>query len=181
MNQPHNLFFIGPTGAGKTTVGKRVAAQLGLQFLDVDQEIERRTGADIPLIFDIEGEAGFRRRETHMLDTLTRRTGIVLATGAGAVLAEENQQMLRSRGFVIYLATPVLRQIERLERDKRRPLLQTPDREQILGAMAEKRNPIYESLADLVVHSEAVSVRVMAQRVINALHADSGRRASSHD
>ena len=169
MAERTNLLFIGPTGAGKTTVGKRVASQLGLEFLDVDQEIERQTGADISLIFDIEGEAGFRKRETAMIDQLTRRNGIVLATGAGAVLADENRRLLSSRGFVIYLATPVQRQIQRLQRDKRRPLLQAANREEVLSEMAATRNPLYESLADLVVYSEAVSVRAMAQRVLNKL------------
>jgi shikimate kinase len=169
MGNQTNLFFIGPTGAGKTTIGKRVARRFGLDFLDLDHEIERRTGADIALIFDIEGETGFRKRETAMLEELSARDGLLLATGGGAVVSEYNQKLLRSRGYVVYLKTPVERQIERLYRDKRRPLLRSPNRSEILDRMAESRNPIYESLADLVIPSERVSVTVMAGRVIRLL------------
>lgn len=163
------IFLIGPTGAGKTTIGKRIAAHYGLAFHDLDQAIEKRTGADAGLIFDIEGEAGFRKRESKLLRDLSERTGIVLATGAGAVLAEENQRLLRARGFVIYLQTRVEQQIRRLSRDKRRPLLQKPNRREILQEMARVRNPIYESIADLVVPSENLSVPVMARRVIQRI------------
>ncbi|MDX1569047.1 MAG: shikimate kinase AroK [Xanthomonadales bacterium] len=163
------IFFIGPTGAGKTTIGKRVAAHYGLEFRDLDQEIERRTGADVGLIFDIEGEGGFRKRETNLLQELSERSGVVLATGAGAVLAEENQRILRAHGFVVYLQTEVDQQIRRLSRDKRRPLIQKPNRREILGDMARIRNPIYESLADLIIPSENLSVHVMARRVINRI------------
>ncbi|MEM9529575.1 MAG: shikimate kinase [Pseudomonadota bacterium] len=164
-----NLIFIGPTGAGKTTVGRRVAQQLGLDFLDLDQEIERCTGADIPLIFDIEGESGFRQRETRALRDACARKGIALATGGGAVVAEENQREMRRCGFVVYLSTPVERQLSRLCRDKRRPLLSKPNREEILEHMARERNPIYESLADLIVPSEPVSVARMTQRVLASI------------
>ena len=166
-----NLFFIGPTGAGKTTIGRRVAQHFGLDFFDLDHEIESRTGADVALIFDIEGEEGFRRRESDLLDELSARDGILLATGGGAVLAERNQQLLRSRGYVVYLETPVQRQIERLSRDKRRPLLQASNRNEILERMRRERSPIYEALADLVVHSESVAVSTMASRVIKKLKA----------
>lgn len=174
--QHASIFFIGPTGAGKTTIGRRVAQHFGLPFFDLDHEIEARTGAEVSLIFDIEGEAGFRRRETGLLDELTSRPSIVLATGGGAVLAEENQLMLRGRGFVVYLRTPVERQLQRLSRDKRRPLLQRPDRKEILQSMARDRNRIYESIADLIVDSEATSVAVMARKaarqIERGLHAD---------
>ena len=169
--QTERIFFVGPTGAGKTTVGKRVARHFGYGFRDLDHEIERRTGADVGLIFDIEGEAGFRRRESELLDELSTERRIVLATGAGAVLAEANQRLLRARGFVVYLKTTVDRQLQRLSRDKRRPLLQRPDRRQILEAMAATRNPIYESIADLVVQSEAASVMLMSRKVIRQLEA----------
>jgi shikimate kinase len=172
MNRHGNLFFIGPTGAGKTTIGKRVARHFGLEFLDLDHEIERHTGADIALIFDIEGEAGFRHRESAMLDELTTRTGILLATGGGAVLDEDNRRLLSSRGFVVYLRTPVDRQIERLSRDKRRPLLMAENRDEILQKMAQHRNPIYEQLADIIVPSESVSVATMSRRVIARLEQD---------
>lgn len=163
------IFFIGPTGAGKTTVGKRVATHFGFAFHDLDGEIEQRTGADVGLIFDIEGEAGFRRRESGLLAGLSEQPQIVLATGAGAVLSEDNRKLLRARGLVVYLQTSVDRQLRRLSRDKRRPLLQRPNRRQILEAMAGERNPIYESIADLIIASESASVGVMAGKVIRRI------------
>ncbi len=154
-------------------MGRQVAAHFGLSFMDLDQEIERHTGADIPLIFDLEGEPGFRRRETGMLKQLCGQPGILLATGGGAVVSEENQQVMRGCGFVVYLATPIERQIQRLARDKRRPLLSAPNRDQVLAKMATERNPIYESLADLTVLSEAVSVSQMTRRVLDQIeHSD---------
>lgn len=144
--------------------------------MDLDQEIEKHTGADIGLIFDIEGEPGFRLRESAMLDTLTQRCGIVLATGGGAVVDPRNQTMLSANGFVVYLETTIDQQIARLYRDKRRPLLQSPDRDRILADMARLRNPIYQSIADLAVRSERASVISMARKVIHALEeSDYGR------
>ncbi len=179
------IFFVGPTGAGKTTIGRRVAARFGLDFLDLDQEIERRTGVDVSLIFDIEGEAGFLRREAALLDELTQRPRTVLATGAGAILDRASRQRLTARGLVIYLKTPVERQLRRLARDKRRPLLQKPDRREILEAMAEARNPLYEEIADQVIASEPVSVARMASKVISVLDGACGndhtRKANEHD
>ena len=166
MHRLGNLFFIGPTGAGKTTVGKRAANYFGLQFHDLDQAIENHTGADVALIFDIEGEKGFRKRESAMLDELTSQRGIVLATGGGALLDPENCQRLQSRGMVIYLQTSIKRQIERLSRDQRRPLLRSANRNEILEKMAHQRNPIYDSVCDLVIPSDSVSVAVMARKVI---------------
>ncbi len=169
MSSIGNIFLIGPTGAGKTTIGRRVARRFDLSFLDLDDEIERRTGADIALIFDIEGETGFRQRESALLDELTQRHEVLLATGGGAVLADINRQHLTQRGLVVYLETPVDRQIDRLHRDKRRPLLQKPNRNEILEKMATVRNPIYEQAADLTIHSEPVSVARMARRVVRRI------------
>lgn len=166
MHRLANLFFIGPTGAGKTTIGKRTARYFGLQFHDLDQTIENHTGADIALIFDIEGETGFRKRESAMLDQLTNKRGIVLATGGGAVLDPENCRCLQARGLVIYLQTSIERQIERLGRDQRRPLLRSANRNEILEKMANQRNPIYERVSDLIIKSDSVSVAVMARKVI---------------
>ena len=177
MSSHRNLFFVGPTGAGKTTIGKRVASHFGMTFLDLDHEIEERTGVDVSLIFDIEGEQGFRRRETAALKDLASRDDVVVATGGGCVLAPENRAVLRSHGFVIYLQTTVDRQLERLYRDKQRPLLQAPNRREILEKMADLRNPIYQSVADLTVVSEPVSVAQMARQVIRQLkESDYARR-----
>lgn len=166
MHRLGNLFFIGPTGAGKTTVGKRAASYFGLQFHDLDQVIENQTGADVALIFDIEGEPGFRKRESVTLDELTGQRGIVLATGGGAILDPENCRHLQARGMVIYLQTSIECQIERLSRDQRRPLLRSANRNEILEKMAGQRNPIYETVCDLIIPSDSVSVAVMARKVI---------------
>lgn len=160
----NRLFLIGPMGSGKTTVGRFLARQLGLEFLDLDQEIERRCGVDVRTIFDIEGEAGFRARERAMLDELTRRDGILLATGGGTVLAEENRRMLHDRGLVVWLQTRVEQQLKRLQRDQRRPLLQAPDRRERLERLAEERDPLYAACAHLVVRSANVSPAQMAAR-----------------
>jgi shikimate kinase len=160
----NRLFLIGPMGSGKTTVGRFLASRLGLDFLDLDQEIERRCGVDVSVIFEIEGEAGFRAREQCMLDELTQRDNILLATGGGTVLAEANRSMLRERGLVIWLQTSVDQQLRRLERDQRRPLLQAPDRRQRLDKLAEARNPLYGACAHLVVRSANISPAQMAIR-----------------
>lgn len=160
----NRLFLIGPMGSGKTTVGRFLARRLNLEFLDLDQEIERRCGVDVSMIFDIEGESGFRTRETNMLDELTRRDGILLATGGGTVLSPDNREMLSQRGLVVWLRTSVEQQLRRLERDQRRPLLQAPDREERLNGLAESRNPLYQDCAELVIPSANVSPAQMAAR-----------------
>jgi shikimate kinase len=151
MNPASNLFFVGPMGAGKSTLGKRVAEALGLPFFDLDHEIQEQCGADIALIFDIEGECGFRRRESATLAEFAAREGIVLATGGGAILAEENRGVLRERGFVVFLETTVDEQLERLARDRKRPLLAAPDRRERLLQLAAARDPLYRQIADLSV------------------------------
>jgi shikimate kinase len=162
MNPAPNLFFVGPMGAGKTTVGRRVADLLGLPFYDLDHEIEEHTGATIPLIFDVEGEDGFRQRETAVLAEFAARKGLVLSTGGGAVLAEDNRRCLRQRGFVVYLETTLEDQIARLARDRKRPLLAAPDRRERLRALAAVRNPLYQEVADMTVpasrHRNAVAL-----------------------
>lgn len=154
MNPAPNLFLIGPMGAGKTTIGRRLAEQLQLPFHDLDHVIEAQTGATIPLIFELEGEAGFRRRECTCLDEMTALQGIVLATGGGAVLDPDNRALLARRGFIVYLETAVDIQLARLARDRKRPLLAAPDRRERLEQMAALRNPLYRSLADLTVISD---------------------------
>ncbi|MEP6940316.1 MAG: shikimate kinase [Rudaea sp.] len=151
MNPSSNLFLIGPMGAGKTTVGRRVADALGMHFHDLDHEVETRSGAEIGLIFELEGEAGFRKRECEMLDELSAIPGSVLSTGGGAVLAVDNRRHLRERGFVVYLETTVEQQLRRLAHDRQRPLLAAPDRRERLLLLAAEREPLYRELADLTI------------------------------
>ncbi|RCS29102.1 shikimate kinase [Rhodanobacter denitrificans] len=166
MNPSHNLFLIGPTGAGKTSIGRRLAAHYGLSFVDLDQEIEHHCGVDVNTVFAIEGEAGFRQRESALLDECSRRPGVLLATGAGAVLAEPNRRHLAGRGYVVWLQTTIEQQLERLERDHRRPLLAGADRPERLQAMAQVREPIYRELADLAVPGEHGGVVAASERCI---------------
>lgn len=150
MGRPErNIFLIGPMGSGKTSIGQRLADMFELEFLDCDHELEERTGASVSLIFDVEGEEGFRERETRMLEELSAREGVLIATGGGVILRERNRELLRERGLVVYLNTPVSWQLRRLRRDKSRPLLQTPDRKEKLMRLAEERNPLYAELADI--------------------------------
>jgi shikimate kinase len=150
----HNIFLIGPMGSGKTAVGKHLARLLDYPFLDSDHEIERRTGADIPLIFEREGEAGFRHREREVIAELSARQHIVLATGGGAVLDAATREDLRSRGWVVYLETSVTQQAERAGRTRHRPLLQGADPAQRLGELLRVREPLYREIADLVVSTD---------------------------
>ncbi|MEO5831471.1 MAG: shikimate kinase [Rhodanobacter sp.] len=166
MNPSHNLFIIGPTGAGKTSIGRRLAVHYGLSFVDLDQQIEQQCGVDVSTVFEIEGEPGFRQRESMLLDEISQRTGVLLATGAGAVLADANRHHLGERGYVIWLQTTIAQQLERLERDQRRPLLAVPDRRERLHAMAAVRAPIYRDLADLAVPGEHGSVADASERCI---------------
>jgi shikimate kinase len=165
MNPARNLFLIGPMGAGKTSIGKRLAAHFQLRFIDLDQELEARTGVKIPLIFDIEGEPGFRVRESLLLAELVRQPGILLATGGGSILDPNNRNELKQHGFVLYLETSVSQQLERLARDRIRPLLQTPDREQKLQSMSQTRSPLYESITDLVFRAKSAPVETVAREI----------------
>jgi len=156
-------------GAGKTAIGRELARHLKLEFLDADHEVERRTGADIALIFEKEGEPGFRRREREVIEDLTRREGVVLATGGGAVLDSANREALKSRGFVIYLKASVDAQAARTAQNKNRPLLHTEDRETRLKELYAARAPLYEGLAELTVETDSGQVRQISQRIINEL------------
>ncbi|HEY3859870.1 MAG TPA: shikimate kinase AroK [Gammaproteobacteria bacterium] len=166
------LFLIGPMGAGKTAIGRELARQLKLEFVDADQEIERRTGADIALIFEKEGEAGFRKREREIIAELTQREGLVLATGGGAVLDPANREALKSRGLVIYLKASVDAQAARTAQNRNRPLLETEDRQARLQQLFEVRAPLYEDLAELTVDTDSGQVKQISQRIITEL----GRR-----
>ena len=155
-------------GAGKSTLGRHLARKLDLEFLDTDRVIEERTGADIPWIFDMEGEDGFRRRESAIIDELTSRAGIVLATGGGAVLREENRRNLRERGRVIYLWTPVEVQMARTRKDRNRPLLQTKDPRAVLERLMEERDPLYREVAHHVVSTASGNMRRITEAVLQA-------------
>jgi shikimate kinase len=143
-------------GAGKTTVGKRLAKLKGLRFVDSDQEIERRTGVDVAFIFEKEGEPGFRRREREVIAELTQEQGVVLATGGGAVNDSDNRRDLAARGFVVYLRTSVDQQLDRTRYSKHRPLLQTGDPRQRLEELMAEREPLYREIADLVVNTDGL-------------------------
>lgn len=162
MNPSCNLFLIGPTGAGKTSIGRQLAPRFGLAFVDLDREIEVESGADIPLIFELEGEAGFRRREHDQLREFSAKRDILLACGAGIVLDPDNRRLLAERGFVVWLRAGVAQQLARLRRDHSRPLLATPDRRQRLERMARERDPLYAEIADLAVDGGAGAVRKAA-------------------
>ena len=166
------VFLIGPMGAGKTTIGKTLAQLLGFTFLDSDHEIQRRTGVDIPTIFEFEGEQGFRDRERQVIDELTQRDDIVLATGGGAVTQPDNRRHLSARGQVVYLHCSAHQQYARTYRDKNRPLLQTENPKERLAALLKERDPLYRETADQVVSTEHRNAIVVARDIIRHLQAD---------
>ncbi|GMQ87576.1 MAG: shikimate kinase AroK [Gammaproteobacteria bacterium] len=161
-----SFFLVGPMGAGKSTIGRQLARSLGLEFVDSDREIEARTGVDIPLIFELEGEDGFRRREQEIIDTLTQKPGIVLATGGGAVLSRINRQHLASRGPVIYLRTSIEQQLKRTARDRNRPLLQAENPGRILQELMKIRDPLYREIADWTIETDGCRVRDVVQKIV---------------
>lgn len=163
------IFLVGMMGAGKTTVGRQLAAALRREFVDLDQAIEARCGVRVATIFDIEGEAGFRRRETQILDETTRRPGLVVATGGGAILAPENRAMLRTRGCVIYLRAGVDDLYRRVARDRNRPLLHTPDPRQRLADLLAQREPLYAELADVTLDTADQPVAQVLQALLPRL------------
>ena len=146
-----SIFLVGPMGVGKSTIGRALAELLGLEFADSDREIETSTGADIPWIFDVEGESGFRLREIRMIERLSAKQNVVLATGGGAVLAAENRACLNSRGVVVYLRASIAQQLERTSRARNRPLLQTDDPESKIRQLMAIRDPLYLEVADIIV------------------------------
>jgi shikimate kinase len=165
MNPAPNLVLVGPMGAGKTSIGKRLATRMQLEFVDADQRLEQMAGATVAVIFELEGEAGFRLREEHVLAELMRGRGQVVSTGGGAVLSPVNRALLHERSFVVYLKTGIGRQIERLARDHSRPLLAGADRREKLEALAAVRNPLYEQVADLPFDTDGMSIAAAANRI----------------
>ena len=162
MKSAQSVFLVGPMGVGKTTIGRQLARLLGYTFIDSDREIEARTGASIPWIFDVEGEAGFRLREQTMIDELTRRDSIVLGTGGGAVIREDNRQHLKQRGIVVYLKAEIDELLKRTAHDKNRPLLQTDEPRIILTQLLQQREPWYTEVADIVFDTQRKNAKASA-------------------
>ena len=170
MAEKRNIFLVGPMGAGKSTIGRQIARSLHLEFFDSDSEIEKRTGADISWVFELEGEAGFRAREEKVIEELTEHMGIVLATGGGSIVSKENRNRLSARGIVVYLKTTIDKQVARTERDKRRPLIaEAENPREVLEDLAESRDPLYEEIADVVVETDDQSAKVVATQIIEKL------------
>ena len=170
MQKPRNIFLIGLMGTGKTTVGRQLARKLKMEFFDSDRVIEERTGADIPLIFEKEGEAGFRKREVAIIDELTQKQNIILATGGGAVLDPLNRDHLSSRGTVFYLKSSLKTLVERTSKDKNRPLLHADEpAEVILQRLLDQRGPLYEETADYVIETANNSIHNVIHAIIKHL------------
>lgn len=156
-------------GAGKSAVGRQLARMLHLDFVDSDDEIELRTGVDIPFVFEKEGEEGFRKREANVIDDLSQRDGIVLATGGGAVVNPENRNHLGARGFVIYLHTTVDQQLSRTRKGRGRPMLDSDNPRAVLEALMAEREPLYREIADLTVETDGRKVRAVANEILDKL------------
>jgi len=156
-------------GAGKSAVGRQLARMLHLDFVDSDEEIENRTGVDIPFIFEKEGEEGFRKREVKMIDELSQRQGVVLATGGGAILDAGSRSNLGARGYVIYLYTTVKQQLDRTQRGRTRPLLENGNKESVLEALMAERDPLYREIADLTVETDGRRVQAVARDITDAI------------
>jgi len=169
MGNRQNIFLIGPMGAGKTTMGRQIAKRLNMDFEDSDHAIEAHTGADIPLIFEKEGEEGFRKREALIIEELTQQPNLVLATGGGAVLANENRQHLKSRGIVIYLHSDIKHLIERTRHDKNRPLLQTADPAAKLREIMTVREPLYRETADIIINTGQQSIKTVINTILDKI------------
>ncbi|WP_041069901.1 shikimate kinase AroK [Candidatus Ishikawella capsulata] len=170
MADKRNIFLVGPMGAGKSTIGRQLAQQLNVEFYDSDQEIERRTGADIGWVFDVEGEVGFRKREEKIISELTERQGIILATGGGCITSPQTRKCLSARGIVVYLETTIEKQISRTQRDKKRPLLQVDSPvNEVLEKLAKKRNPLYQEIADLIIRTDDQNAKAVANQIIQIL------------
>lgn len=169
MSKTDNIFLVGPMGVGKSTIGKKLAKKLGKKFIDSDKEIEKKTGAAIHLIFDVEGEQGFREREYKLIEEVTHESNIVLATGGGAVLAESNRVILKERGIVIYLAGSPELLMKRTAHDHNRPLLENRDRLGTIKSLLNERQSLYTSVADLTLTIDKLSVKQILELVSDYL------------
>ena len=167
MKQSENIYLVGLMGAGKTTIGRQLARTLKIPFYDSDKAIEERTGVDIPTIFEFEGEEGFRNREQKMIQQLTEIKGIVMATGGGAVLREENRKLLSENGFVIYLHCDVDELLERTRRDSQRPLLNTQDPKERLESLFDQRKPLYTSIADFTIDTGILQSKDVVTQILD--------------
>jgi shikimate kinase len=167
VTQSENIYLIGLMGAGKTTIGRLLAKSLGLPFYDSDKAIEESTGVDIPTIFEFEGEEGFRDREQKMIHQLTKMDGIVLATGGGAILREENRRLLKENGFVVYLKCSVDRIMERTRRDTQRPLLKTDNPRAKIETLFTQREPIYLACADFQVDTGSMPSKIVVNHILD--------------
>lgn len=174
MQAADNIFLIGPMGVGKTTIGRQLAAALGLCFLDSDRELEAVTGADIPWIFDVEGEEGFRLREERMIDQLTQLEGIVLATGGGAILSADSRRRLHERGTVVYLRASLGQLQQRTHKDKNRPLLQTANPAAKIRELMQQREPLYREAAHLIIDTTRRGPRSVIEEIRRRLPAARG-------
>ncbi len=163
------IFLVGPMGAGKSAVGRQLARLLHLEFIDSDEEIETRTGVDIPFIFEKEGEEGFRKREVQVIDELSRRDGVVLATGGGAIMNADSRNRLGARGYVVYLYTSVAQQLERTRRGRSRPMLNNENPKKVLEELMAIRDPLYREVADLIVDTDGRRVSTVAREIHEAL------------
>jgi len=176
-HMPGNIFLVGPMGAGKTTIGRQLARLLKRNFLDSDREIEQRTGVNIPLIFELEGEVGFRARERTVIDELTQLPDTVLATGGGAILDLENRTHLAERGTVVYLETSVAQQLARTGRDRNRPLLQTEDPKRRLEELLAIRDPLYREIADITILTDGRSAIDVVNQIMRQIRPARPKRA----
>jgi shikimate kinase len=164
-----NVFLVGPMGSGKSAVGRQLAQRLALEFIDSDEEIEARTGVDIPYIFEREGEAGFRQREAEVIDAITRREGVLVSTGGGAILDAGTRERLRDRGRVVYLRTSVDQQLARTRRSNDRPLLNTGDPRGTLERLFEQRAPLYAEVAEIIVDTDGRKVKTVVDQICRQL------------
>ena len=164
------IFIIGPMASGKSTVGRKLAKFLNMNFIDTDEEIEKKAGAEISWIFDKEGENGFRKREREILKKVCKRSNLVIATGGGTVLLSENRELMKLTGKVVYLDTPVRLQLERSLHDKRRPLLQDINKEKILEKLKKERSPLYTEIADITIKSDKKNINQIIIEIVDKIN-----------